>query len=367
MNKLLKQTGLLIGIIILLPAIFITLIEINSLNENEKTIERVFTKQIESVLYTINQYAQSVTEDWKNRLDFLLSRSRGGKEEILADMKKLFSDVNWVESVFIVRENKPQFFNINPSYIPEGDSIKILLEKNRTEIERLSIYRKQGYSKVQPLKNDLIRNEAIIIFLFDTPDGKEELCGMIINPENFINRVMAPKIQEVSMEEYSVVIFSEEVNEVVFREGKANLLDLDDRKQFWIFPEYSLGISLKSATISDLVRARSWLSMILIMAMNLVIVLAGFILYRNIRKQIEFTQIKSDFVSNVSHELRTPLALISMFAETLEMGRVRTEEKKQEYYNIIHRETHRLSNIVNKILSFFKNGGGQKKLFIQPD
>jgi signal transduction histidine kinase len=33
-------------------------------------------------------------------------------------------------------------------------------------------------------------------------------------------------------------------------------------------------------------------------------------------------RLKSDFVANVSHELRTPLALIRLYAETLELGRL---------------------------------------------
>ena len=69
---------------------------------------------------------------------------------------------------------------------------------------------------------------------------------------------------------------------------------------------------------------------------------------------------KSDFVSNVSHELRTPLSMIRMFAETLEMGRVRTEEKKQEYYSIIRQETSRLSRIVSSILNFSKIEAGKR-------
>ena len=76
---------------------------------------------------------------------------------------------------------------------------------------------------------------------------------------------------------------------------------------------------------------------------------------------MELAQIKSDFVSNVSHELRTPLSLISMFAETLEMERVKTEEKKREYYTIISKEAGRLSRIVNKILSFSKIEAGKRE------
>ena len=60
-------------------------------------------------------------------------------------------------------------------------------------------------------------------------------------------------------------------------------------------------------------------------------------------------QYRREFLGNVSHELKTPLALISMFSETLEMGKIKSEEKKQEYYSIIHSETARLTKMVSSI------------------
>ena len=35
---------------------------------------------------------------------------------------------------------------------------------------------------------------------------------------------------------------------------------------------------------------------------------------------------------NIAHDLKTPLALIQLFAETLELGRVRSTDRAQEYY-----------------------------------
>jgi two-component system phosphate regulon sensor histidine kinase PhoR len=62
---------------------------------------------------------------------------------------------------------------------------------------------------------------------------------------------------------------------------------------------------------------------------------------------------RSDFISNVSHEIRTPLALISVYIETILLGRLKPD-KLQEYYQIIYQETNRLTGIVNKILNFSK-------------
>jgi two-component system phosphate regulon sensor histidine kinase PhoR len=100
----------------------------------------------------------------------------------------------------------------------------------------------------------------------------------------------------------------------------------------------------------------------------LVFLFAGgiYFLYSNIRREIYLSQAKSEFVSNVSHEIRTPLSLIGMFAETLETGRVTTEEKKKEYYGIISKETARLSRIVNRILNFSQLEANKKTFNYQP-
>ena len=81
---------------------------------------------------------------------------------------------------------------------------------------------------------------------------------------------------------------------------------------------------------------------------------------------MEFVRLKSDFVSNVSHELRTPLALIRMYAETLEMGRLAGEGKKQEYYATIVKETERLTHLVNNLLNFSRMEAGRRPYALAP-
>ena len=72
-------------------------------------------------------------------------------------------------------------------------------------------------------------------------------------------------------------------------------------------------------------------------------------------------RLKSDFVSNVSHELRTPLSLIHLYSETLELGRITTQEKKEEYYRIIRKESERLGRLINNILDFSRIEAGRKE------
>jgi two-component system phosphate regulon sensor histidine kinase PhoR len=122
-----------------------------------------------------------------------------------------------------------------------------------------------------------------------------------------------------------------------------------------------MGIELKDLTIADLTRERARRNLLIIGIMDIILLAGAFMIFRNVKKQVELSQLKSDFVSGVSHEIRTPLALITMYIETLEMGRVKDEGKIKEYYKIILNETIRLSGIVNRILSFSQIESNKRK------
>ena len=72
-----------------------------------------------------------------------------------------------------------------------------------------------------------------------------------------------------------------------------------------------------------------------------------FILY-NINDIKKIDQLKKDFIVNVSHELRTPLTSIKGYIETLEED---VDEQSMKYVEIIRRNTDRLINIVQDLLS----------------
>ncbi len=98
------------------------------------------------------------------------------------------------------------------------------------------------------------------------------------------------------------------------------------------------------------------------------LMLAGglFLVYGNVRREMHLSRLKSDFVANVSHELKTPLALIRLFAETLELGRVPNEDKARQYYRVINKESQRLTQLINNILDFSRIEAGRKEYRFAP-
>ncbi|HET6647299.1 MAG TPA: HAMP domain-containing sensor histidine kinase [Pyrinomonadaceae bacterium] len=140
-------------------------------------------------------------------------------------------------------------------------------------------------------------------------------------------------------------------------EGKPEV----SRKFEDVFRGLALGIKFQGTSIKAM--GETWVhrSFLILGFLSLMIV-GGLVLTKHIvSKEMALARLKSDFVSNVSHELRTPLALIRLYAETLELGRISTQDKKQQYYRIIRKESERLTALINNILDFSRIEAGRKE------
>ena len=128
-----------------------------------------------------------------------------------------------------------------------------------------------------------------------------------------------------------------------------------------VFQGLTLAIKLRGSTIAAIGERFARMSLLTLAALSLVLAGGIALTYRNVTKEMALARLKSDFVSNVSHELRTPLSLIRLYAETLEMGRLTSPEKYQEYYRIIRKESERLTSLINNILDFSRIEAGRKE------
>lgn len=93
----------------------------------------------------------------------------------------------------------------------------------------------------------------------------------------------------------------------------------------------------------------------------ILMLLGAFFLARDISREAETTRLKTDFVHNISHELKTPLTLIRLYGETLQRKADLTEKERKESYEIITKESERLSHLINNVLDFSRIDMGRKE------
>ena len=82
----------------------------------------------------------------------------------------------------------------------------------------------------------------------------------------------------------------------------------------------------------------------------------------DVSQQVRADRAREDFVSQVTHELRTPLTNIRAYAETLSSGMFDDPSVITECYNVITRETRRLSRLIEDILSISQMEAGSIQL-----
>lgn len=100
---------------------------------------------------------------------------------------------------------------------------------------------------------------------------------------------------------------------------------------------------------------------VLLVFIMILMILGAILIARDISRESETTRLKTEFVHNISHELKTPLTLIRLYGETLQYKRSLTEEEKDDAYEIITKESERLSHLINNVLDFSRIGMGRKE------
>jgi signal transduction histidine kinase len=114
-------------------------------------------------------------------------------------------------------------------------------------------------------------------------------------------------------------------------------------------------------TIPGIIEARARPQRAMMAVLAGVMALGVFFVARAAAREVRLAELKSNFVSSVSHDLKTPLALIQLFAETLELGRLKSTERAQEYYRIINSEARKLTRLINNILDFSRIEAGLRR------
>lgn len=348
-------------LIIILPPLFFTSYEIGNLYQNEQMIDSIYTRQLESVIFSINQYSDDVVSGWANKLEQEIQKNES-KNDLIA---KAFIERNIsIDMVFFVDSlgiNELYFKNSEENPKHGIESFQEIIKNNNSQITRLKQYMEGGFRKIQPIDLEF-PDYSLFIFTYKDSNFQIKICGIVVNTVGFIKENLGPKIQSVARDEFYFSVFETGTDIEVYSNElyESTEKNIEHKKILWIMPDYQLGIQLKGETIENLVQKRTQFNLLIILIMDLVLILAAALVYKNLRQQMKLAQLKSEFISNVSHEIRTPLAIINMYSETLEMNRVKDEARKKEYYSIINTEANRLSGMVNKILNFSKIESGKR-------
>lgn len=362
----LTRVAVILLLLALLPALLYTGYELSSLSTTEQLLSEVYTRQLDAVLFSVNQYAWDVSNSWAGSVELLVREGRqpADVDSTLRQFLRRNAAVLGIataESTGIIRQLVLQ----KGGDVQLKSQLQEALRANGAVLERLVRYRRSEYRKLESLLLEPSRN-VVLVFATGIEAGGPSIAGLVLDGDGFVRGVIGRKLLEVGGEGFVLAVLSTKTDSALFATAEVKPEALQLKKNLWLFADQQLGIRLKGATVQEIVEARAQRNILLIIVLALVLLAGAWFVYRTIRREMDLVRMKSDFVSNVSHELRTPLALIRMFGETLEMGRIKDDDKRQEYYSTIVKESERLSRLVNNILDFAKMEAGKKHYSFRP-
>jgi signal transduction histidine kinase len=161
------------------------------------------------------------------------------------------------------------------------------------------------------------------------------------------------KMTPVDERSFAIIFFDKELLEFA--------APYEQHREIW-----GLRTSYGAQAIPDIVSASTRPQLALMIVLAIAMALGVFLVAGAAAREVRVAELKSNFVASVSHDLKTPLALIQLFAETLELGRVRTPDRAQEYYRIINDEAKKLTRLIENILDFSRMEAGLRPYRMEP-
>jgi two-component system phosphate regulon sensor histidine kinase PhoR len=362
----LRTVSVTLALIVLLPALLYSVYEISALSTSEELVADIYRRQLDVVLFSINQYAWDVVNGWASTIAARIQETGEARNLRTEQGEHLLRKYAAVDAVFLVDSTGrvgPLLLRNPREAASEGNTLTARMEAEQPTIRRLLDFSRQGYRKIEPITVASSPSGADrIALLFVARDRADlpVLVGVRLSDSSFVHETLLSRLTDAAGDEFTIGVTRKSTGVRIFTTDPAATGELKQQRKLWLFPDLVAGIQLRGATVEDIARSRFQRNLILLLLLDAVLIAGVWFVYRSVKREMDFVRMKSDFVSNVSHELRTPLALIRMYGETLEMGRVKSEGKAREYYATIVRETDRLTRLVNNLLNFSRMDADRK-------
>src|SRR5438067_205477 len=246
------------------------------------------------------------------------------------------------------------------------------VEKLRKEEKKADPYPYYVFGS-RPMRGDKHGYQSGAVFLLRDKNKEKPAVGAVVFDAEYLNRQFFPEmlnavlnhnVSESGNDKNHAVMMVHPKNEwspLAASAGWDGGEPEVERNMEVMFPGLTLAMKVRGTTVAAIGHHFARTAFLILGGLSLLLAGGIYMNYRSVSKEMKLARLKSDFVSNVSHELRTPLSLIRLYAETLEMGRLTTPEKHQEYYEIIRKESERLTALINNILDFSRIEAGRKE------
>jgi signal transduction histidine kinase/tetratricopeptide (TPR) repeat protein len=217
---------------------------------------------------------------------------------------------------------------------------------------------------------DIGRHSYLVSMLGQTAktgDEPESSWGIILDPERIREDVLKPALRQYApAEETAWVVKGRDGGALLTSETPATG-GVSVRTDFMAnFPDWSVEFyQPPPPLLSTFLLSRHGIYFYMFLLITGILVFGSVLTVRAVSRELELAKMKSDFVSTISHEFKSPLTSIRQLAEMLHSGRVPSEERRRQYYDVLLEQSERLSLLTENILNLARIEEGRKEFVFE--
>lgn len=207
----LRKIGSILLVVILLPALVYSVYEINSLNTSEQLLNEIYQRQLDVILFSLNQYAWDVANSWASTLTNIMENTAGADDRETGNRIAEFLSSRTAISTVLVADTAYRTIGLyhqgQESPVTSAD-MRSSLDEARPRITRLTRLQKAEYRKLEPVivsGRDTSNRQIALVFLGVTRSSTY-LLGFVLEPASFIREVLSARINDVAGGEFILAV-----------------------------------------------------------------------------------------------------------------------------------------------------------------
>ena len=228
-----QRTGLpliLMGLLllVLLPALLYSAYELATLSESEALVAEVYRRQLDGILFSLNQYSWDVANGWASSVNGAIAEHVGSPPEALTRQLAFTIERSaGLNAVILCDTLGTRRRYVSPDILRTAEIADAALLAGRPLLGRLVELRRMEYRKLEPLPRSpgkTTGRDILIAFATGSRRPEEAIGVLLFNDSLFVQEILGPRIREAAGSDFLNCMKSLIWRSVTWRPGNESVL-----------------------------------------------------------------------------------------------------------------------------------------------
>lgn len=155
------RLAIILLLLVLVPALMFTVYELTSLSTTEQLLDEIYTRQLDAILFSVNQHAWDVVNSWANTVAQRLESSPDSVLRLLGTQESAVTALFYADSLGRILHLSRKADSSMGQLVDSADLAGVLSRQSEY-FQRLTRYVRSGYRKLEPINAENPDRKSVV-------------------------------------------------------------------------------------------------------------------------------------------------------------------------------------------------------------